>query len=614
MGLAKDAPTDFEVMIVPLPIDVKPYSLNGVIGGDNYLTHYKAVTAEGNEFTITEFNPAYMVSRDDDGVLQVSERFTKEFFTDREEFLRRIEVFQELRDASLHPVVETFERNNSAYLVRRACGLTTIDQYMGSHQMDFDEAYYFIRPLLLSMAQAAEKGVVFNIGPNDFRVNSYKNLVICAPISWDNNFHSPLTQIVKLYYRLITGVDAPDQGAPGFSAYGIDVPGRIEAMVSEILGGDILYGSLDDFFKKFKALIDGTKEASQDDGKKTLAVMRGVAAVLAIMFAISLTGLALGWVRAYRANNFWANPDNFATDETLNPPPHDFSAVTITHPRNAADALRGSFATYSGFMLFRGENGLMSRLFGDVIFVPGAAGILALADDRLIIPDVLPSFIVGHGGYLYFSDANSYGRIYRATTSGEELTRMTHDAALNLAVVNDYLFYTNADYNHYLHLYDINRERHEVILRQPVTATLASGSYLFFIAEQDDYSVLYSWDLNENIRRELSRNVSGSTLGINGDIVFFFGADGLIHAVSSEGRHVFTLPLENVRTFDVFFQWIVFTEEGVHVPRAYNMDTRTLTTLSNTEWVSHIWAHDGRIYGIDHRNPTLVHNFQFPLR
>ena len=598
---------------MPLPIDVKPYDLHGVIGGDNYLTHYKARNDAGEDFIITEFYPAYMVKREDDGTLGISERFEREFAADREEFIKRAEGFQEIRDASVHPVIEVIERNKTAYIVRRACSLTTVDQFMGHQTMDYDEAYFFVRPLIVSMAKAADKNMIFSINQGDFRVNAFEQLVLAAPVSWDIDFHPPLIQLVKLYYRLVTGTEAT-AGAPGFSAYGIEMPPRVEAFIMEIIGGDILYGSLDDFYKRFKSLVENAADSDADDGKKTLSVMRGVAAVLLVLLVLSLTVLVYGVVLTHQRNTAWANPDNFADAYALPTPYHDFSDITITHPRNSGDSLAGSFATYDGFLLFRSEGGLTSRLYADVIFVPGAMGMAALADDRIIAEGALPSSIVGHDGFIYFVDAASDGVIYRVTPLGTELERFTEYPALNLAVIGDYLFYTDVRRNHHLYVRHFDEARSSVLVERPVYATLASGTHLFFFAGADDQepAALFSLNTAEDGRFiRLSDNAAGE-FRVFGDRLFYLNTDGQVQMITFEGRRLATFAPENVRTFDIFFHWLFFIEEGRNIPRAYNMNTGEFFTLSSTEWVSYIWAHDGQVYAIDNRNPTLTHRFDFP--
>ncbi|MDR0272965.1 MAG: DUF5050 domain-containing protein, partial [Clostridiales bacterium] len=503
---------------MPLPIDVKPYDLMGIVGGDNYLTHYKANDAAGEEFVITEFFPAYMVKREDDGALEVSERFTKEFVSDRDGFIERAKKFLDVRDSSLHPVVEILERNHTAYIVRRACGLTSLDAFMGSQTMDFDEAYYFIRPLLISMAQVAEHGMVFNINDPDFRVNSFKQLVLCSPPAWERNFHPPLIQMMKLYYKLLTGVAPPDKGAPPISSYGIEIPSRIETVVMEILSGDILYGSLDDFYKRFKSLIDGATAPDDSADKKTLAIMRSIVAALFVLLAFSFVLLVIGGINAFRIRNYWASPDVFADTEIPPAPEFDFSGITLTHPRNTADTITGCFAEHDGYLFFRGEAGLMSRLQSGVVFIPGAMGVSALSDDRVIVENALPSYIVAHDKNIYFIDANNGGAIFTSSLTGGDLTRLTEFPALNLAVLDGFLYYTNVEENHHLYRMNLKTNVHEVVNANPVfsvasvAAKEASGNqaaiepHLFYVQQGGE---LFSWNQAQQRLTRISSNAAG---------------------------------------------------------------------------------------------------------
>ncbi|MCL2217031.1 MAG: DUF5050 domain-containing protein [Defluviitaleaceae bacterium] len=608
---------------MPLPIDVTPYSLGGVIGGDSYLTHYKATGENGDDFVITEFYPAYMVSRDDSGVLNVSDRFMKEFTVDCEEFVRRATACEEIRDASLHPVVEVFERNNTAYIVRRACGMVTVDQFMSGQQMEYLEAFHFIRPALLSLAQAAEKGATFGISPQDFRVNPFKQLVVCAPPVWETDFHPTLVQIARLYYKLVTGVEAPDKDAPGFNVFGLEIPPRIENTITEILSGDILYGSLDDFYKRFKALMDSNSEADPNASKGLKKVLQGLIAVLIVILILAVGFMVNRGIRAYTDSYFWANPEVFARPGLPPPPQHDFSAVTLTHPRNVSDAVGGSFSHFGGFIFFRDYEGMLRRRVADIMIIPGAAGVLGAAEDTVIIEGVRPSFIVGHGDYIFFVDTASDGAIYRAQANGDNLTRITDFPALNLAVLGNGLFYTHAGYNHYLFRMDLTTGHHEIIWRRPVFAIYPV--YFDNVVENRVEERLFvmvgepgtpdSGLSKLNISNITSDTLVGGVrhgLRVFNDIIYYLDMYGYIRSITQDGREIAVHSPRNVRSFDVFFQWIVFTEEGRHVPRAYNKDTGQIITLSNIHWVSYVWLYESYIYALDHRNPDRVHLFALP--
>ena len=596
-----------------LPIDVAPYELIGVVTGDSYLTHYKAKDDKNDDYIITEFYPTYMVQRgEDDSRLDVSERFAKEFVKEREEFIRRVTAFEELEDHSIHPAIEVFERNNTAYLVRKACVLTPVETYMGGQQMDYLEAYQFIKPLLMGMAQAAESGILFSFGLQDLRVNSYRQLVLSGVPVWDTDFHPSLIEVVRLYYRLVTGVEAASEGAPGFSVFGIDVPQRLEGLVMEVLTGDILYGSLDDFYRKFKSIIDGSSETDGGSDIRTVKVLKIVAAVLLVVAVFSTSGLVFGAVQAYRSNFTWANPELFASSDMPELNGNNFTQVAVTHPTNVGDTLNGSFNTHDGFMFLRGQCGMVRRRIDDTVFIPGAAGLAVAGDETLIIEGVSPSFIVGYGRYIYFVDSLAGNFIYRALFNGQELERITEHPALYLAAVGGFLYYTSPTQGYHLYRINLATLESQLYLPMPAFSTIVYGSRLYFVSGVGtEYSGLYVVDTETG---ESEGIIGGVGFGIrtwNGR-VFYKDMWGQVRSIDMLHRPITTHAPRNVLTFDVFAQWIIFTEEGRHVPRAYNLNTGVSYTLTATEWVSYLWADDGSVYGIDHRNPQVVHQFSLP--
>ena len=597
-------------------INVSPYTLEGVVAGDNYLTHYKAKNDDNEDFYITEFFPSYMAQRDDDsGDLVISETFANEFIESRLEFIRRAEELEKIRDASLHPIIEVFQRNNTAYVVRRVCTMTTVESYMGGQQMDFDEAFHFFRPALLSLAQAAEQKIMFSLSIRDFRVNHFRQLVSCGPLAWDTDFHPTLKQIAKLYYKLVTGVEAAETNTPGFAIYGLSVPPRIEGIILEVLNGEILYGSLYDFFKQFKALVDGSSDTPQSDGRTMMKILRISAAVLCVGLVVSSVFLIREAVRTYRAETFWTNPAIFADPLIVEAPPLDFSRITLTHPTNNMDAINGTFGLYGGFMFFRDAEGIMRRRVEDMMVIPGAMGVLAVHDDTIVLRGVRPAFITGYSGFVYFIDTSSDSAIYRMRVNGDDFERISDFAALNLTALDGFLYFTRPDTNNYLFRKNLNNFQVELVLPMPVFATLTDEISQLYIMAGEPYtenSGLYVLDLVNYEITPLAGGV-GSVIRRFHDTLFYLDMYGRINTIRVDGVHTGVLAPANVRSFDVFFQWIVFTEEGRHVPRAFNMNNGRFFTLSSTEWLSYVWVREETVFGLDQRNPNVIHSFQLPM-
>ena len=599
-----------------IAINVSPYTLEGIVAGDNYLTHYKAKNDDNDEFHITEFFPSYMAQRDDDtGDLVVSETFANEFTEGRLEFIRRAEEYEKIKDASLFPMVEVFQRNNTAYVVRRVCTMTTVESYMGGQQMDYDEAFHFIRPALLSLAQAAEQKIMFNLSIKDFRVNHFKQLVSCGSPAWDADFHPTLKQIARLYYKLVTGVEAAETNAPGFAIYGLSVPPRVEGIILQVLNGEILYGSLYDFFKQFKALVDGSTDTPQSDGKTMMKILRVAAAVLSVALVVSSVFLVRGAVRTYRAETFWTNPGIFADPLIAEAPRLDFSQVTLTHPTNNMDAVGGTFGLYGGFMFFRNSEGIMRRRVEDMMVIPGAMGVLAVHDDTIVRHGIRPAFITGYDGFVYFIDTSSDSAIYRMRVNGDDFERIHDYAALNLTALDGHLYFTRPYRDNHLYRMNLDNLQIELVLPMPVFAALSDEVSRLYVLAGEPYtenSGLYVLDLANYEITPLAGGVGGMIRKFL-DTIFYLDMYGRINTMREDGVHTGVLAPENVRCFDVFFQWIVFTEEGRHVPRAYNMNNGRFYTLSSTEWLSYVWVREETIFGLDQRNPNIVHSFQLPM-
>jgi hypothetical protein len=597
--------------------DVSPYKMSRVLHSDNFLTCYTATNETGHDYVITEFFPAYAVDREVDGTLIVSERFTEDFARDMGLFVQRCTMAMELRDSSLHSFVEVFERGGTAYMVRRACGMTQVSDYMGSQQMDYIEAYLFMRPLINILALCAEGGMLFNVKAEDFRVNSLRNIVLCSPPQWEQDFSNTIRQLARLYYRLVTGMDAPADGAPApFSTYDLTIPGRVEAVIMDAITGEGLYGSVNDFARTLRVPFEERETSARNSGKGTMRAMLTSILVLVVVLGAAAAWLVYGGVQAYRHSTFWADPDIFASAELPEPPLRDFSAMALTHPRDGGFVLTGSIAYHEGFMYFRSAEGMMRRYLREPMVIPGAAQVLAIVEDQLHIEGVSPSFIVGDSTHLFFTCAQSGGRIYRVLLNGDELERISEDAALHLAVVRNHLFYVNADAGFTLYRFDTQTEEHQRVFNTPVFATLAVGYQLFFAVGLPGTpdSALYVLDMSaaEYTIIPLVSGV-GHTIRVFMDTVFYQDVEGRVRSITPTGEHIGVHSRPGVKSFDIFFHMLVITEQGRHVPIGVNMNTGQEMPLSVLDFAAYVWAHDESVYAWDIVNPALLRSFELPM-
>jgi len=323
-----------------------------------------------------------------------------------------------------------------------------------------------------------------------------------------------------------------------------------------------------------------------------------------------------------RANSRWASPEWFA-DTAITRPALDFTATTLTHPRNAGDTLIGSFHFHDIFLFYRSDWGrpvlARRRIEERALQLPG---VVATEEEIIFVDNVRPSFIStwvneDNDGFIYFANGLSENRIYRATLEGTErdLTRISENTALNLVVIGDYLFYSNYNRNHYLYRIELNTMDERIALAMPVFATTTSEERLFFLSGEPGgpMGVFSLSPENPVAVRHLAVNAGHLLYYCEVlEALFFNTAEGHVRSIGPEGELMQTWDNIHVDTFAVDTNWLVFTEPGRLQPRAVHMRLGDQITLDTSLWLSYIWARNGVLYGIDHIYNKMTHMIQLP--
>jgi hypothetical protein len=199
--------------------------------------------------------------------------------------------------------------------------------------------------------------------------------------------------------------------------------------------------------------------------------------------------------------------------------------------------------------------------------------------------------------------------------------RVTETPALNLVLLGDILYFTNPENNNFLYRIHLDSLRVELYLPMPVFHTVTDGSRLYFMSgEAGNFGIFALDPADANVVEVLDAGASHglqivTTTGIVGNVItmlFYVDSAGQVQNIDTAGRHIATFTPTNVSSFDVFFHWLIFVEKNQHIPRAYHMDNGTMHTLSSRDWVSYVWVNDAIVYGIDHRNPNVIHTFDLP--
>jgi hypothetical protein len=442
-----------------------------------------------------------------------------------------------------------------------------------------------------------------------------------ATFSWDLNFHSSIIEVMRLYFKLVTGASHTKEKST-LSSYGITVPARLEEIVAEVLSGaDLLYGSLDDFYKKFKFVLDLETGSGAGDVKSTSSRVLGSAAtVLMVLALVSLGGLVYGGVLAYRSSAGWANPNRFA-DAARPVPRFDFTAAALTHPRDSGDAVGGSFHFHDVFLFYRSDWNrpvlARRRIEERNLQIPGT---VASEAEYIFIDNVRPSFINtwknGSGdSYIFFSDGLSGNAVYRATLDGlnRNPVQISRNTALHLVVLGDYLYYSNHDDNHFMYRIDLNTLDERLILRMPIFGAVTDGERLYYLSGGDGGPFgVFMLDPNDpDAGRQLAAGAGMVLVYANG-LLYFNDAEGHVHVIDTEGGSVSTYNEISVHTFTVDGNWLLFTEPGRLQPRALNMRNGERITLDASVRLAYIWARNGVLYGIDHVYADITHMIQLP--
>jgi hypothetical protein len=585
---------------MPLTIEVPGYSLESVLSRDNFLHHYDAADGEGNPCVITEFNPAYMVNRGATGELEVVPRFSTEYEIALEKFITMATAMKEMNDPSVTSVEAVIENNKTAYIVRKVNDLPTLDTYMSGKRMEFGEAFLFIRPLFLYLAQAERNGLLFNLDNINLRVNRYGQLVLDSMFLWDSNFHATVTGITKLYFQLITGsAHVPEATA---QALGVNPPQKLDTMLTTVFSGDILYGSIDDFFKQFKSLVDTDTGMGAESGGAGIstALLKWTAIGLAVLFITSLLVVLNLWLLPAYRNMFpgLANPillDIAGNMEAHGDVPADFFAVAYTNPGDGSDVLNGAFYLHEGVLYKRDFNNGYSL----TVRTPNGA-------QSILVNGVRPSFIQADGEYVYFCDGLDGNSIYRVRISDGQKALLSSNTALYLRLAGNYLYYTN--HNDFNRLYRINLTTlvDELFLPAPVFETAEANGRLFFTDGSRGFNLFSAGAAQAQPLTRLNEENSGNVILHNG-LVYYLAGDEL-RVMAPDGQPIAAECPIKIYQFYPAGDWLAIIEAGTHALHAYHPDTgeqRVITSIP----CAYVWAHENMLYVIDYNNGRITRPF-----
>ena len=579
------------------------YILESVISEDTYLTHYSAVDESGQRCVITEFAPRFMINRTDGG-LTIEDRFADEFNALKEKFHLSADSFRDMADPEFAEIDDVVSENNTVYAVRKMNETPGMFDYLSGKRMKYDEVYLFLRPLLMSFAQAERFNLVFRFNENDLRVNRYGQLTLDKIFSWEESFRSTITDVINLYYRLVYGrpyvKNQTDEDAEG-----IEVPQKLLDLMLEVLNGDVLYGSMDDFYKKLKSVVGIKTERPGGEGGGANSILKGAIAALSLLVFfggvfVFLFNVAIPIIN--KANprladeTFFAAPARLGSDEPVS---RNFSAFAVTAPEDPGDILNGSFIINDGVEYFRAFKDGFKLVKRD-----------ASGNETVLVSDARPAFLIHREGNIYYSDGLSNYAVYMVGENGGTPRLITGDCASHISIAGRFLYYTNHDDRDRLYRIDLETLEPEMVLNVAAYGAVAHGERIYFINGNDNFN-LYSVDARGgSAAPEKIYEANADNLRVRGNDLYILDLEtGEIISVTPNGdAKALALPYK-VRSFEIFGPWMVIVEEDTFHLYAYNVENGTRNTLEAGRRTAFAVMADEVVYSIDFYNSRMVRRF-----
>jgi hypothetical protein len=538
-----------------------------------------------------------MVKRSEEGVLEPTERFITEFETALERFTKMAETLENLGEPYIAPVEEILHLNNTVYIVRMRGGrYRSLDNSIGKERRDFNNAYVILRPLLQSLVAAYKNGLLFQFTPGSVAANSYDQLMLDAMFSWEVNHRDTITELMKVFYRLITGAEYNPSIAENPTIENMGLPPRLTAVFKEVLTGEPSYGSVDDFSKHLRTVMDteGNKEiiserlpdyasgsnlpVRQKKVKKgaAAAVLAGVAIVIFLLIGGPLTWMFINNIGGMRDYVYYIIDayEDYPLEEPMPAAPAAFvrlhTAYAITDPNDPTVMLNGSFHE-SGGIVFKSayQNGFgLARLIGGNI--------------DMVAEGVRPAFITSHGDYIYFSDGLADYNIRRVRTDGSGLETVSNHTASFLTLHGSSLFYTNHSNRDFIYRMDLSSLESLPFIRLAAYETVVHGGQLFFVNGSGGFRI-YAVSADSAEAQPIRVNQANSdNLRVEGGHIFYRNVEnGIINRISLQGNPLpVTIPLA-AASFDISGSTMAIVEEAAGELWFYDLTTQIMEPTAN---------------------------------
>jgi len=641
--------------VADLP-NLSPYVADSVLSADPFYTSYKARSTDkpGFKYIITEFNPSFMVTRTPMGALEATARFVMEFESALEKFTNYCELFEKLNEPFIAPIEEILYLNNTVYVVRQTDRHRDLNESLGNNPMDFSEAYVFMRPLIQNLVHANKHSqLLFQMLPGDIRMDPYGQLILDSMFAWEGNHFDTITELAKLFYRLVSGVPY-NAGVTIPAVEDLRLPQRLTATIQEVLSGDATYGSIDDFAKHLRTIMnaegnmdiiaDRSRQKDDEVVEEEVVVSKGaVAKVVALVVGllVFVIGAPIAFFTffnqdadegeepiagssAYYATtqpggttgstvsgNEGAGSDSFEGEGAGGATGAQFvrlhTGYAITDPFDPTVMLNGSFFERNGHVyhrIYQNGHGLAHR-------APNGS-------TTVLVEGIRPAFIVLHGDFIYFADGLENYAIRRVRADGSGLETIVEHTASFLQVDRNMLYYTNHSNRDFLYRINLDTMQNERILNIPAYEPLIAGRRLYFINGHSGFN-LYSFELDSDDAIIPERFAEGNIDNLRWNMGNIYFRD--MNTKRVEQRWIlgptidFEFPLREdgtpfqVESFDIEGTLMVFIEAGSN-PEVwfYNLSNQQLQRAGVV--ASYVYAVPGGAFMVYYNDSRVIRRIE----
>ena len=603
---------------------ILPYVIKEPIGSDNFYTHYRASHTDNNKtFIVTEFNPSFMVRRTEEGELEATERFILEYETALERFHDLSDAMHGLNEPFIAPVEEVLKKNNTGYLIRELGGrYKSLDMGLGSTTMDYFDAHNFLRPLILGLISAWARQLLFQFKDDEVVLTPYNQLVLDSVFAWEGDHRHSITQLIKLYYRLMAGV-AYNPGNPENPALeDLGMPQRLLALVSEILKGEPHYGSIDDFSKHLRTAVESggrreTAEFPEEPKRRPVPpkiVKKGAATGLIAGVAgliILLVVIPIAWVIVIQNPadyEYYADAGIYENGDALIEPPlaaqttfvRLHKGYAITAPRDPTIVLNGSFYMHG--------NNIFHVQGGDGLAQQNTAG----GATNNLATGVRPAFITAYDGYVYFTDGLADYNIRRVGIDGSGLETISGYTASFLHIHGNYLYFTNHNNRDFLYRLNLSTLQSSNFLNLPAYETVFLGSQLFFVNGASNFRI-YSATVSSPVSEPVRMNQANSdNLRVAGGHIFYRNVeDNTIERISPYGLPLLIDVPIMADSFDIDGTLMAIVEAETNALWFYDMATGDLQ--STDVIAAYVYLRQGIAYALDFNDINSIHTIRMAI-